>query len=98
MRIEIDPGPVGAAKETWMGLSQDLNVAVKILEDTPTTGFSSTVAPTVASFLKVWAGATTEMATNADDLSEDLQAVLEDFGSLEYNVADQLAKLERGIR
>lgn len=92
--IEVDWMTLQLSRQTWLELSQDLRVAVSTLEDAPTTGFSPTVAPTVAQFIEVWAQASNEMTVSAEQLSDDLLSVVESFIAIETNVADELNKMD----
>lgn len=81
----------------WHELSQDLRVAVTELEETPTEGFPNAVDPTVKEFLRVWAAATAHMATEAGQLSDDINYVAKNILRLETDVADYLSRTGRSI-
>lgn len=92
--IEVDWQTLARARQTWLALSQDLRVAATTLGDATTGGFSPAVGPTVTSFIDVWAGAADDMATSAEELSDDVTHVVETFHVFETNVADELNKLD----
>ena len=88
--IEVDWHTLATASITWRGLGQDVRAAVEGLEGAPTAGFDATCAPTVSAFLSAWAGSTASLATDAEQLDDDLQSALTDFGTFESDVSASL--------